>query len=359
MPRKVRGKGIQEVFNSVKDATTNAYNNATSYVNNIMHGHERLSPKVQGILNQVGNSVISSIVIGRTPVQSIITGIIKTVSSTPYDQLFHLFIIMTTTDGKQVLLEKNERINMDINRNVGGERISVPRVPSGLTINQLMNNTASYMGDRFIPYSAKSSNCQDFIIGVLKSNHIDTPETVAFVKQDTESIFKDPNFRKLANSVTDVAGRFNVLMQGGEINRFKDNELDNTQLDALMYKYKIPSHGCFVKNKLPIRIRNGFYIINLNGHSHWTGLLKNGNHYMYYDSMGFPAPKEVEQKIGKDYIWSDVQMQDMDSSACGFYVVSWMRFMKNNPTEEQYMKFLKLFSKNTVRNEHILGGLLR
>ena len=105
---------------------------------------------------------------------------------------------MTTTDGKQVLLEKNERINMDINRNVGGcnlasedaggERISVPRVPSGLTINQLMNNTASYMGDRFIPYSAKSSNCQDFIIGVLKSNHIDTPETVAFVKQDTESI---------------------------------------------------------------------------------------------------------------------------------------------------------------------------
>ena len=168
MPRKVRGKGIQEVFNSVKDATTNAYNNATSYVNNIMHGHERLSPKVQGILNQVGNSVISSIVIGRTPVQSIITGIIKTVSSTPYDQLFHLFIIMTTTDGKQVLLEKNERINMDINRNVGGERITVPRVPSGLTINQLMNNTASYMGDRFIPYSAKSSNCQDLSSEFLK-----------------------------------------------------------------------------------------------------------------------------------------------------------------------------------------------
>ena len=131
MPRKVRGKGLQEMFNSVKDATNNAYNSATSYVNNIMHGHERLSPKVQGILNQVGNSVISSIVIGRTPVQSIITGIIKTVSSTPYDQLFHLFIIMTTTDGKQVLLEQNERINMDINRNVGGERISVPRVPSG------------------------------------------------------------------------------------------------------------------------------------------------------------------------------------------------------------------------------------
>ena len=107
---------------------------------------------------------------------------------------------------------------MDINRNVGGERISVPRVPSGLTINQLMNNTASYMGDRFIPYSTKSLNCQNFIIGVLKSNHIDTPETVSFVKQDTESIFKDPNFRKFANSVTDVAGRFNVLMQGGELN---------------------------------------------------------------------------------------------------------------------------------------------
>ena len=99
MPRKVRGKGIQEMFNSVKDATNNAYNSATSYVDNIMH--ERLSPKVQRILNQVGNSVISTIVIGRTSVQSVITGIIKTVSSTPYDQSFHLFIIMTTTDGKQ------------------------------------------------------------------------------------------------------------------------------------------------------------------------------------------------------------------------------------------------------------------
>ena len=70
-----------------------------------------------------------------------------------------------------------------------------------------------------------------------------------------------------------------------------------------MMHYKIKNyHGCFVKNQLPSRLSHGFYIINLNGQSHWTALYKHGKNYYYYDSYGFVPPLEVENKL-PEYIY--------------------------------------------------------
>ena len=56
----------------------------------------------------------------------------------------------------------------------------------------------------------------------------------------------------------------------------KTNELSNTNIDALVKRYKIKKyHGCYIDHLLPKKLNDGYYVINLNGKSHWTCILKN------------------------------------------------------------------------------------
>lgn len=355
-PRKVKRKTMKG------KSLSSFYQSAKNLVGKVVYGTNELPPNVKKVLSEVGDAVITSADIGRTPVQSVITGIIKLVASTPYEKLFHLFIVLHTNKG-DVLLEKNERINMEKKgMPSNAESVKVPNVPTGLTVQQLVDNTAKYMGDNFIPYAAGHNNCQDFQMAILTSNNMLTPELKTFVKQDTTEIFKSPWFRKFAHTVTDVAGRANIAFQGGQAKPFNPvNELSNHDIDRLMKHYKINNyHGCYIKSDLPSKLKNGFYVINLNGSSHWTGLYKDGTKYFYFDSYGFVAPQEVEQRIPKEYVWSDVDIQTMASSACGFYVIAWVRclYKSSNPSNA-YDQFIKLFKVNKkVENETILSHLL-
>lgn len=332
------------------------------FFKSVVSGSDSLAPDVKSILSRKGDATIYSIKVGRTPVQGMITGIIKIVSTTPYDTLFHLFIQMTTSKGL-ILLQKNARINMmegsstDIEN---AEWLDVPNVPQ-ITVNQLIENTRNQMGQKFIPYSPSGNNCQDFIMNVLTSNGMNDPTVLDFVKQDTKSIFASPWFRKFARSVTNLGGSFDVLLQGGKLHhRFKNNELTNNQLRDIMHGYRIPLNGIYIKDQLPNRLRNGFYIINLNGVSHWTALIKNSDDYYYFDSFGTGPPVDVEKKISKNYIWSDKQLQNIDSSSCGWFVVAFLRFMsKSTNLMNGYDSFIKLFKNNTSDNEAILKALLR
>jgi cupin superfamily acireductone dioxygenase involved in methionine salvage len=105
---------------------------------------------------------------------------------------------------------------------------------------------------------------------------------------------------------------------------------------------------------------NGYYVINLNGKSHWTCLLKDGKHFYYFDSFGFPASEEVEEQIG-DYIYSDVDIQNIKSTSCGYFCVVWMKYMQEHKHKDKeicFSSFLKLFSKDSKKNETILHNLL-
>ena len=340
-----------------------SFNNATQFVNTVVHRRDGLAPQVIDQLNRKGDAIIYSIKVGRTPVSGIITGIIKTVSSTPYDTLFHLFIQMETSKGFQ-LLEKNAVIHMSEGKATdiaGAEWMNVPNVPH-ITVNQLVEATRNQMGAKFIPYSAYGNNCQTFIMNVLTANGMNDQSVLDFVKQDTNGIFNThPNFRKFANSVTNLGGSFDVMMQGGELHqRFKNNELTDGQINHIMNGYNIPFHGCFIKDRLPSRLSNGAYIINLNGTSHWTALIKNGRHFYYFDSFGCPAPIEVIQKISPQYIFNHKDIQDLDSSSCGWFVIAFLRYMyKKENLEKSFNTFINLFSNDTRSNEFILKTFLR
>ena len=322
-------------------------------VNNMILETATMPPNVKDILNRRGDAIVNSIKIGRTPVQSAIQGILKTLSTVPYDNLFHLFMIFKTSKG-DILFEKNARINASTTIPKSEEWFDINSVPNK-TLNDYIQTTKQAMGSKFFPYHPNTNNCQDFIKGVLQANGINDQKAIDFVKQDTTMIFKNKGWLSgMAKQVTDLGGYADVVLQGGSLS----NELTNGEIDELVKHYNIKKyHGCFIDDKLPEKLINGYYIINLNGHSHWTCLLKNGTNYYYFDSYGFPASEEVEEQIG-EYIYSDQQLQDMDSTSCGYFCVAFMRYMASGRGgQTAYSNFLKSFSKDVKKNEIVLHKL--
>jgi hypothetical protein len=159
----------------------------------------------------------------------------------------------------------------------------------------------------------------------------------------------------MAKQVTDLGGYADVVMQGGTLS----NELTNTDLQQLVKHYKIKNyHGAFVDDRMPYKLLNGFYIINLDGHSHWTVLLKDKKDFFYFDSYGFVASEEVEEQIN-EYIYSDIDLQDINSTSCGWFCIAWMNWMQTHKDKKlAFANFLKLFTKDTKKNESILHRLL-
>jgi len=184
-------------------------------INKILDFKELVPQNVKIALNKIGNNKITSARVGRTPVQAIIQGALKTVANVPYDNFFHLFIELTLDNGQKWVLEKIERINLvkeDRSKKQGAEFTS--SFPVNKTVNELFQNTKNRMGDKFLPYQSASNNCQYFIMGVLDGNGLNNAERTSFVKQDTKAIFqKNPALRKFANTLTDIGGYGNATLQ--------------------------------------------------------------------------------------------------------------------------------------------------
>ena len=332
-----------------------------NYLRRIVNFKSSIPPNVQQALDKIGDQQIISARCGRTPVQAVVQGALRTIANVPYDNLFHLFIELQVADRKWVI-EKIERINLsreDRSNKTGAEFTS--SFPVGKTVNELFRNTEQHMGGRFLPYQSNSNNCQVFIMGILDANGLNTPELTAFVKQDTRSIFKNnPMLRKFANTLTDLGGYFSAVMQGGDLDHdFKDNELTDTELRELFQRYNLSCNGIYIKHQLP-RLKNGNYIINLNGQSHWTALIKKGDMYYYFDSYGVVPPLDVQNVIGKNFRWSNRTIQDLNSSSCGWFCIAFLRFMNHKQDlDKSYESFIKMFMNDTTANEKILSGLLR
>ena len=64
-------------------------------INKIINFKDNIPPNVKNALNKIGSNKIVSARVGRTPVQAVIQGALKTVANVPYDDLFHLFIELT------------------------------------------------------------------------------------------------------------------------------------------------------------------------------------------------------------------------------------------------------------------------
>ena len=197
----------------------------------IVSGRKNYSPKVKKILSQFGDVPIQRIFIKRTPLGKLMKAALNIASlgefnkkfkNIPYDELYHLRLDIETSKGR-VTLEKNEVINMDVRPKTekNTQSMLVEDLPSGLTINEMLEKTKRAMGAKFYVYQAKSNNCQFFVMSILRANDLDTEQNEEFVIQDATSLFSD-SFRKTSNTVTDIGAAVNTLTDNDVIKKSVD-----------------------------------------------------------------------------------------------------------------------------------------
>ena len=144
----------------------------------------------------------------------------------------------------------------------------------------------------------------------------------------------------------------------------KSNALSDKDITGILKQQGIKLNGIFMKDQLPKKLKKGFYVINLasetdnNGGTHWTTLYYSSQNSFYYDAFGFLAPVEVENKT-KSYIYSTNEIQDINSSACGFYCIAFIIYMNSQKNKmEGFKNFVHQFSKDTKKNDEKLYDLL-
>ena len=151
---------------------------------------------------------------------------------------------------------------------------------------------------------------------------------------------------------------------------FSDEQTSNFDLEDLAKKYDFPLVGVYSKDELPNKIQIGSYIINLQDStegsgSHWCLIKifdkKNG---LWFDSFGQPLPLEVLHFLRhyKPVPYSNRQIQNIDSSRCGLYVIACDRYMstiKRRNMLEQFDDFLNMFTGDTKKNDAILVDYLK
>jgi hypothetical protein len=145
------------------------------------------------------------------------------------------------------------------------------------------------------------------------------------------------------------------------------NALTNFELIDLIKDFKLDNHfgGVYSKDQLPELIKDKFYIVNLedhdgpNGGSHWTCFYYNyPSTSIYFDSYGFIAPRDVQKRI-TPYVFNNKEIQDFNSSACGWYCIAFIKFLHDKTDKEEMFKtFLKLFKLETIKNDKILQEML-
>ncbi len=144
------------------------------------------------------------------------------------------------------------------------------------------------------------------------------------------------------------------------------NALTNFELIDLIKDFKLDNHfgGVYSKDQLPELIKDKFYIVNLQDHdegdrTHWTCFYYNyPSTSIYFDINGFITPRDLKKLISP-YVFNEKDIQDFNSSTCGWYSISFIKFLHNKTDKEEMFKtFLKLFKLETIKNDKILQEML-
>ena len=214
----------------IKKNITNVFQTAAQTGNLLIQGSSDYAPNVKKILSQYGPQIIKALTLKRTPVDKVLTGALNIFSlgkfgerfDKSFDELFHLFLEIELQSGTRLLLEKNARINMELNPSAGArpntETKAVADIPQGLSVYQLLENAKRRMGSQFYSYDAVNNNCQDFLLNILQSSGIGDQSDYAFIKQDTAKLFKGlPVLKKIAHTATELGERADIALQGGKL----------------------------------------------------------------------------------------------------------------------------------------------
>ena len=261
----VEGEGIMKSItkgvNKVVNVVSKKGKEVGKFIEKVINPDAFMPPSVKAIMNNHGQEIITSITLRRNPVSHLITGAMNAVSlgsfqkkldEQPYDELFHLAMLVQT-DKTKFLLEKVERVNVtsSVGNPQGLETLPCPLNGKEITIFDLINNTKEKMGKTsFLDYDPVSNNCQVFLMNVLDANGLLNAENKDWVKQDTEILFKNNKvLAKVSKKLTDIGASANVLLKGGNLENYEKNKI-STNIIMTDFNYLLPHKAELHKNLL-------------------------------------------------------------------------------------------------------------
>jgi len=222
-------KALKSTKQKIAQVVNKTTKKAQQFTNKVINGRLDFGPNITAILKQYGDVPVVGITIFRHPLAGVLVTAIDTVSgfqfkkniaNANFDTLFHLGMKVTLNDGTFLNLKKTEVISMTISPAVDAtdEYCEVTVVPENLTLNIMLENCKNRMGDSFYTYASATNNCQDFCLALLQANYMNEQVYVDFVKQDTASLFQNTGvLNDVANVLTGLAGRFDVIRRGGDM----------------------------------------------------------------------------------------------------------------------------------------------
>ena len=137
-----------------------------------------------------------------------------------YDKLFHLFILVRLSNNLVIRVEKNETISFKfVNENEVSyqDYIDIPIDFPNIQIRfgNFIQNTINMVGPDIYFYNHVNSNCQYFVLDLLKANGLLTSNLRMFIMQDIPSLLKKYGYvNNLTNALTTGASKFNRLLYG-------------------------------------------------------------------------------------------------------------------------------------------------
>lgn len=229
--KEKKGKGIIDTFKKGYEKVKEFFSPNLSDFNNTS----------KNTIKQFGNFPIIKLSIYRTPISSVLEGVLNFISlgkwnelkkKYSFDKLFHLALVATvklpTGGEKNIIIEKNEVVNVSTSYQTSKDtEIMDIQLPGNIsyTVYGMLDRTKNSVGNRkFFAYDAfnrgQATNCQGFLYIVLSSNGLMKPQYKNFLFQDLTEILKGlPSYvSKIAKMATDAGAVVNKIT-GGEKRR--------------------------------------------------------------------------------------------------------------------------------------------
>ena len=144
----------------------------------------------------------------------------RTIRKLNYEDVFHLYLVIEYENGETYIMEKNQRVIIrKINNNVlqrKGVQCKSVNMSRPYSINNLITRAENNNQGTFYRYSANNQNCQKFVLDILTSSNLITPELKTFIYQDAEQLLPKGVIRSIAQRATDIGGFFDTIIHGGE-----------------------------------------------------------------------------------------------------------------------------------------------